>query len=227
LGVDAGGTAFNHHWRGDSYYGKEWRGSWAKERGGALMNLGIHSLDVMAWILGELDSVKAEIATLGHEIETEDIASAIVKFRSGTIGQFGCTTTFPISGSTMQFAGKSRVVSYPFHYAAAKENVDGFPLADEEAEKDLAREADTVQPMIEGFADPIHDLFAAIREDREPLTGGHSVRRTVEAVTAIYKAATTGNEVKLPISSDDPWYSTEGFHRLVKKRNNGSNQNGV
>ncbi|MFD0670060.1 Gfo/Idh/MocA family protein [Cohnella sp. GCM10027633] len=210
-------NAFNHHWRGDAYYRKEWRGTWEKERGGTLMNLGIHTLDIVVWILGELDSVKADIATLGHDIETDDVSTAILKFKTGAIGQFGCTTTYPISGSAMQFAGKARSVGYPLQYAAVRENEDGFPLIDDDALREIAREAETVVPMPEGFAGPIQDLFAAIREDREPLSSGHEVRRTVEAVTAIYKAATTGTEVKLPISRDDPWYTTDGFHRAVKR----------
>ncbi|MNG16251.1 hypothetical protein D3C84_1001450 [compost metagenome] len=117
----------------------------------------------------------------------------------------------------MQFSGKTRAVSYPLQFSAVKENEDGFPLVDEEAELELAMKAEEIQPMIEGFAGPIHELFSAIREDRQPSTSGFRVRKTVEAVIAIYKAATTGSEVKLPITKDDPWYSTEGLYRLVKK----------
>jgi UDP-N-acetyl-2-amino-2-deoxyglucuronate dehydrogenase len=210
-------TAVNHHWRGDSYYRKEWRGTWEKERGGTLMNLGIHTLDVFLWVLGELESVKAEIGTLGHNIETEDIATAILKFKSGAIGQFGCTTTFAESGNSMEFSGKSQLVRYPLGFAAVRENNEGFPIEDNEAVLELTRQAEKIEPVIEGFAGPIHDLFAAIREDREPVTGGAMVRQTLEAVTAIYKAATTGIEVKLPIAVDDPWYTTEGIHRLIRK----------
>jgi UDP-N-acetyl-2-amino-2-deoxyglucuronate dehydrogenase len=210
-------TAFNHHWRGDTYYRKEWRGTWEKERGGTLMNLGIHTLDIFLWVLGSLESVKAEIGTLGHDIETEDVVTAILKFKSGAIGQFGCTTTFPVSGSSMEFAGKSQMVRYPLSYAAVRENNEGFPIEDSEAVLELTRKAEMIKPVIEGFAGPINDLFAAIKEDREPITGGAMIRQTVEAVTAIYKAATMGTEVKLPIAVNDPWYTTEGLHKLIKK----------
>ena len=181
------------------------------------MNLGIHTLDVFLWVLGDLEKVKAEMGTPAHDIETDDVMTAILKFANGAVGQFNCTTTFPVSGSAMEFASKSQMVRYPLAFAGVKENEDGFPIEDGEAVRELTRQAGAIEPGIEGFAGPIQDLLASIREDREPLTGGATVRRTVEAVTAIYKAATTGTEVQLPITADDPWYTTEGFHRLVKK----------
>ncbi|MFD0670749.1 Gfo/Idh/MocA family protein [Cohnella sp. GCM10027633] len=208
----------NHHWRGDAYYNKAWRGTWERERGGTLMNLGIHTLDVMLWILGDLESVKAEAGTLAHNIETDDVNLALLKFRRGTIGEFVCTTTFPISGSRLELSGKTSMVGcFPFEIAAAKEKASGFPVEDREAADELSRRAEEIKPGLDGFEGPIEDLFEAIREGREPVTGGQSVRRTVEAVTAIYKAATLDTAVKLPIGKDDPWYTTEGFHRLVRK----------
>ncbi len=206
----------NHHWRGDAYYLKEWRGTWEKERGGTLMNLGIHTLDVLLWALGEVASVKAESGMLAHNIETDDVTVALLKFRNGAIGEFNCTTTFAISGNIMELSSKSHMVRCsPLEYAAVKENAKGFPIVDNEA---VMEQANELKPGKTGFTGPIQDLLEAIRDDREPITGGGSVRKTVEAVTAIYKAAATDAKVTLPITSDDPWYTTDGFHKLVKQR---------
>lgn len=211
-------SAANHHWRGDTYYDVHWRGNWEKERGGVLMNLGIHTLDVFLWIMGELESVQAEAGALGHAIETEDVVSAVLRFRNGAIGQFATSTTFPVSGSFMDISGKSSMVRYPLAYAAVKPNPGGFfPVADDEGAAELERLGEEVQPGVDGFAGPVQDLFDAIRENRDTLTGGQHVRTTVEAITAIYKAASTGQKVRLPIAADDPWYTTEGIHRSVKK----------
>ncbi|MFC5469883.1 Gfo/Idh/MocA family protein [Cohnella suwonensis] len=222
LGPLAFATAENHHWRGDAYYRKQWRGSWETERGGVLMNLGVHTLDVFLWIVGQLASVKAETGTLGHAIATEDVAAATLRFRDGTIGQFHCTTVHAANRNAMAFVGKTKTAAlHPLSFMAMKEDEFGFPIPDPEAEAALAklagREGET-EPFPEGFAGPIADLFAAIREGREPVTGGGEVRATVEAVTAIYKAAATGREVRLPLSAEDPWYTTEGVRNGMTSR---------
>lgn len=214
LGPLAFATAENHHWRGDAYYRKSWRGTWEKERGGVLMNLGVHTLDVFLWIVGELDAVKAEAGSLGHRISTEDVAAATLRFKDGTIGQFNCTTVHAANRNAMSFAGKTKTAFLPLAFLAMKEDAYGFPVPDPQLEAELAALAERAlayKRMQEGFAGPIADLFSAIRDCREPIASGEAVRATVEAVTAIYKAAATGNEVKLPIASHDPWYSTEGI----------------
>lgn len=220
IGAPLFASAANHHWRGERYYGKPWRGTWERERGGVLMNLGIHTLDVLLWTLGELSSVRADMATLGNRIETEDAAAASLKFACGALAQFVCTTTHPVDGSSLEISGRSRMVRYPLSFAAYAQNDAGYPMRDAAAEVELAQAADAyalaAEEVTEGFAGPIRDLFAAIREDREPITGGLSVRRTIEAVTAIYKSAATGAEVRLPIGRDDACYTTEGLHRLMK-----------
>lgn len=209
--------AEDHHWRGDSYYHVSWRGTWEQERGGVLMNLGIHTLDLLLWIMGDLESVTAESGALGHRIQTDDVTAAILKFRGGAIGEFACTTVFPVSGQSLAFSGKSRMVSYPLDYAAVREESDGHPVEDPEAVSALRRAAEGVKARRGDFSGAFEDLFLSIREDRSPVTDGADVRKTVEAVTGIYKAAATGREVRFPITSEDPWYTTSGFHRLIQE----------
>ena len=81
-------------WRTQAYYDAgDWRGTWALDGGGALMNQGVHTVDLMQWIAGPVSSVFAHTATAGHErIEVEDLAVATLKFASGALGTLTAST---------------------------------------------------------------------------------------------------------------------------------------
>src|SRR6516164_1906550 len=81
-------------WRSQEYYDSgDWRGSWALDGGGALMNQGIHTVDLLVWMLGEPVEVSARTACVAHQrIETEDIAVAVIQFASGALGVLHATT---------------------------------------------------------------------------------------------------------------------------------------
>ncbi|WP_146200565.1 Gfo/Idh/MocA family protein, partial [Paenibacillus agaridevorans] len=103
--VDAGklgqlnfGASHTKWYRPQSYYdGNGWRGTWALDGGGALMNQSIHYIDLLQYIMGPVDEVFAYCATRAHErIEVEDIGVAAVKFKSGAIGLIeGNTAAYP------------------------------------------------------------------------------------------------------------------------------------
>lgn len=83
-------------WRSDEYYKSKWRGTWALDGGGALMNQSIHMIDLLQYLAGPIDSLHAYIATRGHAIEVEDTATAIIKFKNGALGGiYGSTASFP------------------------------------------------------------------------------------------------------------------------------------
>ena len=63
--------------------------------GGSLANQGAHLLDLITWFMGDFESVYGEMAIMNHEIETEDIGLAIVRFKNGARGAIVGTTTFP------------------------------------------------------------------------------------------------------------------------------------
>lgn len=206
------------YWRGDRYYEVDWRGTWKSECGGVTINHAIHPLDIFLWLMGEAESVYAEMNTMAHGIEVEDLSLAAIRFHSGAVGQIACTVNSVKSGITMEFSGKSKAASIPLAFHAVREDERGFPVADEASAEELAETARQAVP--DGTDDhqgPIRDLFEAIRGNREPKVNGTEGRRVIELITAIYKSATLGARVSLPIAQDDPWYTTEGLHRLVKR----------
>src|SRR6185436_18365935 len=78
------------------YSGSKWRGKWALDGGGALMNQAIHTVDLVQWLYGPVARVSATVATRVHDIEVEDTAAAVLDFTSGAIGVIEATTSlFP------------------------------------------------------------------------------------------------------------------------------------
>jgi len=89
-------------YRTQHYYDSgDWRGTWALDGGGCLMNQGVHTVDLMLWLCGRATSVYAQTRTLGHErIEVEDCVAATVTFENGAIGTIIASTAaypgFPV-----------------------------------------------------------------------------------------------------------------------------------
>src|SRR5438552_3736046 len=74
------------------YANSRWRGTLALDGGGALINQGVHTIDLLLWLLGDVSRVQAYMATQLHAIEAEDTATAILEFSSGALGLFHATT---------------------------------------------------------------------------------------------------------------------------------------
>src|SRR3984893_275657 len=74
------------------YASSRWRGTFALDGGGALINQGVHTVDLLLWLLGDVVRVQARTATLLHKIEAEDTAAAILEFSSGALGILHATT---------------------------------------------------------------------------------------------------------------------------------------
>jgi predicted dehydrogenase len=95
-------------WRGQTYYDSgDWRGTWALDGGGALMNQGVHTVDLLVATLGRPVEVFAYTATLAHErIEVEDVAVGVVRFENGALGVLHATTAaYPGLSARLQVHG--------------------------------------------------------------------------------------------------------------------------
>ncbi len=81
-------------YRTQEYYDSgDWRGTWALDGGGCLMNQGVHTLDLMLWLMGPVESVFAQMRTAAHErIEVEDVVTATLTFKNGAIGTLTAST---------------------------------------------------------------------------------------------------------------------------------------
>ncbi|HUG44814.1 MAG TPA: Gfo/Idh/MocA family oxidoreductase, partial [Acidobacteriota bacterium] len=186
-------------WRRDpEYYAdSRWRGSWALDGGGALMNQGIHTVDLLLWFFGPVSKVSAFCRTQEHQIEAEDTVTAILEFRSGPVAALSVTTTaFPGlprritivgDGGTIQIEG-SNLKS--FYKRGASPEIT-------EKRTDSQRQDSPRVSDAEGHRIVLQDFIEALEQGREPLCNGAEGRKSVEIVEAIYEASRTGNVVKL------------------------------
>ncbi|MEF2246129.1 Gfo/Idh/MocA family protein [Paenibacillus sp. IITD108] len=211
-----------NYWRGSKYYEVPWRGNFKSECGGVTMNHSIHTLDLFLWLMDTpLASVQAEMETLNHDIEVEDLSMAMFRFENGAVAQASCSLNTVKEGHTMSFSSNNHYVSYPYSVHAVKQSEQGGAALDADEVAKMEELAAAVVPELDlpkpNHADSYYDLFQAILQNKEPLVSGAEGRKTIEAITGIYKSATLGERVRFPITPDDPWYTAEGILANVKK----------
>jgi len=109
-------------WRSQAYYDSaSWRGTWAEDGGGALMNQGIHTLDLMLAVMGKPVTVSGKAATLAHErIEVEDALVATIEFENGKLAVLHASTcAYPGIETSLQIMGTNgslRIVNDELDY---------------------------------------------------------------------------------------------------------------
>ncbi|HEV2106936.1 MAG TPA: Gfo/Idh/MocA family oxidoreductase [Thermomicrobiales bacterium] len=202
------GNALVHWHRSQGYYdGSDgWRGTWALDGGGALMNQSIHTIDLLQWIMGPIERLSAETATLAHTIETEDTASAALQFTNGALGTIQGTTAAPAdapirleivgTGGRGILEGGRLTVWEP-----EREVADDELLTDRDRELTEGWQAD--EPFGAAHVRQWRAIVAALRSGEEPPVPGAEARKAVEIIRAIYESAETGNRVTLATKSGE------------------------
>ncbi|MEO7911028.1 MAG: Gfo/Idh/MocA family oxidoreductase [Roseiflexaceae bacterium] len=186
-----------------SYYDSaDWRGTWALDGGGALINQGIHLVDLLLWLIGDAAEVRATAATLTHAIEVEDCVTATLRFTNGALGSITATTAaapgFPhrveIYGDRggVQIEGEQIV---RWEGGGAQEPRTDTRTVNREPVAAGAGASPAGIGAI-GHTRLLEDFVAAIRDRRNPLASGREGRRSLALVLAIYEAARTGRAVR-------------------------------
>lgn len=198
-------NAFVRWYRDQDYYLKSgWRGTWALDGGGALMNQGIHYVDLMQWFAGDVESVCAYADKLLHKtIETEDTAAAILKFRSGTIGAIlAGTSIYPGFPAEIQITGERGSVSIRDGTIGTWSFKDKDAL-DEEAVfymggcVDNGRASSPMEFDCTYHKKQYRHIIDSLNMGTEPEINGTEARKSVEIVLAIYKASAERKEIRL------------------------------
>ena len=186
------------------YANSNWRGTWAIDGGGALMNQSIHYLDLLLWFAGDVEAVKGYTATLLHKsIETEDTAAATFKFKSGAIGSIVCGTSY-YSGfpAVVEITGERGYAAVTDSGIAEWKFIDSDPM-DEEAAlyaengHDNARASDPMAFDSHYHRLQLENIISSIRNGTEPEVNGYEARKPVRVIRAIYESSRTGNEIVL------------------------------
>ena len=181
------------------YEQSRWRGTWALDGGGALMNQGIHTADLLLWLLGPVRRVSAKAVTALHPIEVEDTVVALLEFENGAVGTLEATTAaYPGYRRRLELTGTEGTVIVEHDRLIA---ADLRQPADElVAEAPADQNASASSPVVSdarGHQRLFEDFFDAIRMGREPRCSGRYARQSVALVRAIYDAARTGAWVTL------------------------------
>jgi predicted dehydrogenase len=204
-------------WRGHCYYDLWWRGTWEKEGGGPTLNHAVHHIDGLLWMLGRPSEVKAYMSNVAHDnAEVEDLSIAILKYPSGALGQLTSSVVHHGEEQQYVFQGEHARISAPWRVTASISKPNGFPERNEALEQEIQRYYDELPKLeYEGHAGQIENVLDAIEQGTPLLIDGESGRSTLELIMSIYKAASTGETVKLPLQPDDPFYTREGLLKYV------------
>lgn len=193
------GIAAINWYRDPSYYQtSDWKGTLKGDGGAALINQGIHTIDLLLDAMGEVETVFGQVKTVVHDIEGEDLGAAIMNFKNGAMGSItGGTALYPgyperleiygEQGSVILEAGK---ITHWNIKGAGKE--EGIPSS--------AEQSGSSDPMAIDFKlhlAQIKDFVEAIHENRNPLVDGHTGRKSLELILGIYRSSREGKPLKL------------------------------
>ena len=173
------------------YAASKWRGTIALDGGGALINQGIHTVDLLVWLLGDVARVQARTATLLHRIEAEDTAIAALEFASGALGTLHATTAaYPGYPRRVEITGTqgSVVLEHDRIIAADLRNPPPNLKSNSFGDANLSASSAAVTDF-RGHQAVIEDFLQAIARDSAPVCDGAEGRRSLALVEAIYRAA--------------------------------------
>lgn len=193
------GNAYIKWYRQPDYYqSSSWKGTIKGDGGAALINQGIHTIDLLLDIMGDVDSVFAKVRTVKHDIEGEDLGVGLITFKSGALGTVeGSTAITPGYPERLEvFGDKGSVI-----LEAGK--IISWQIGEETQETEAEQEdngSGASDPTAIGHAlhkAQIEDFVNAILEGRDPLVTGVSGRKSLELILNIYKSSKKGKEVSV------------------------------
>lgn len=214
-------TATMLGWRDKAYYDADaWRGTWQMEGGGVMVNQAPHPFDILLWFMGEIDEVFGLWKNLNHPyIEVEDTAVAVIRFKSGGLGNLlvsnsqkpgiytnihvhgdnGASVGVQTDGGAMFIAGMTGIAEPPVN--------DLWTVPGEETLLQSWREQDTahffqIDPAVYYMRCQLEDFLDALENNRAPLVTGEDGRKTVELFTAIYRSTRDNKSVKFPLTPE-------------------------
>lgn len=185
--------------RTQAYYDQDsWRGTWAYD-GGVLTNQASHHIDLLEWMMGDVESVFAKSTTALVDIEAEDTAIVTLKFKNGALGVIEATTAVrpkDLEGS-ISILGETGAVE-----------IGGFAVNEmkhwnfsEKApgDDDVFEKFSVNPPNVYGFGHQAYyeHVVDCIQNKNQALVDGLEGRRSLELINAIYESIETGEEVFL------------------------------
>lgn len=196
------GTFAVKWYREQHYYDNGWHGTWDMDGGGSLMNQAVHTVDLMQWLMGDVESVSSSMGIYEHNIETEDLTASVVKFKNGALATFVSTTcAYPGISTEICVYGTGGSIEADADMLKRWKLIDSWDEAEEEAEMIEAYgggNSDAADPnAVFGHKSMICDMVDAVIEDRAPQISVLEAVKSVRIVNAIYESAKSGKTIFL------------------------------
>jgi UDP-N-acetyl-2-amino-2-deoxyglucuronate dehydrogenase len=202
--------------RPQSYYDQDgWRGTWALD-GGVLTNQASHHVDLLQWMMGDVESVFAKSSKVLADIEAEDTAVAVLKFKSGALGVIEATTaTRPtdLEGS-LSLLGEGGTVEIG-GFAVNKMKVWRF-IQGQSSDEQALEQYSVNPPNVYGFGHQAYyeDVVRCLQVNASPTVDGYSGKKSLELIHAIYEAVETGREITWPFTPQHSPLGKTRWHSL-------------
>ncbi|CAG7647725.1 Gfo/Idh/MocA family protein [Actinacidiphila bryophytorum] len=194
-------------YRGADYYRVPWRGNWAAEGGGPTMGHGIHQMDLLLDLLGPWSQVRAMTGRLVHDVQTEDVSTALVRFESGAMATVVNSVVSPHEMSRIRIDCERATVELTHLYRHSNGDwritpAPGVPPAEVAAWRDMGEDVPS------SHLAQLRPLVADLRAGRRPRASGADGRTSLELAAALYKSAFTDTTVKAgEIGPGDPFHA--------------------
>ena len=204
--------------RGHSYYDLWWRGTWETEGGGCTLNHAVHHIDMLGWMMGTPDRITSVLANTGHDnAEVEDLSVTIAEY-PGALATVTASVVDHGEEQELVFQCEKAKIAFPYSVFASRTQPNGFPLA--EPDGTFAAEAEAflaeLPPLpYEMHVGQLENVLEALEKGRTPAITGEDGRRTIELISAIYKAGACHEAVSLPLDVSDPFYTVDGIRAHV------------
>jgi predicted dehydrogenase len=199
LGKILQADAYVKWYRSPAYYSRPIKGSWEVEGGGALINQAVHQVDVLLWLIGPVKEVFGywQIAAV-HQIESEDVVCATMRYANGASGVIQASTAF--------WPGYSERIE--IHGTKGSAIFTGDKLTAWDVENDQGAPAPVEREAMSGASDPMaisltpferqfRDFGEACKTGRKPLVAGEDGVRALEFVLSVYQSCREGRKVVL------------------------------
>jgi UDP-N-acetyl-2-amino-2-deoxyglucuronate dehydrogenase len=221
LGRPILGSVAMYGWRDEAYYRSDpWRGSWQGEGGGVLVNQAPHQLDLLQWYMGAIDELFGFWGNLNHPyIEVEDTAVAVLRFKSGALGNIvvsnsqnpalygrvyvhgsnGASIGVQTDGGAMFIAGMSGITEPPINDLWT---VPGEEVLLKKWQKEDSDFFLSINPIDYYHQLQISDFLRAVIKGRDSSVPGIEGRKTVEIFEALYRSQRDHTPIKFPLAPE-------------------------
>ncbi|NQT19621.1 MAG: Gfo/Idh/MocA family oxidoreductase [Planctomycetes bacterium] len=193
-------------YRSQAYYDSgTWRGTWAGEGGGVLLNQAPHDLDQLVWLAGKPVEVRGVVETNLHDMEVEDSASAMIRFENGATGYFHTSTVEQPVIYRIELCGDKGKIIFDgrnIKLCTLADPISDYTFATEDSFPQIPMEEQEVKvdDAPEGHAVVTREFARAILENRQPVALGAEGIAPLELAAAIIYSSYKAKTIKLPLS---------------------------